>query len=181
MTDGPSAFHHERIERLLAGFAPQLGRDAGAYGNHVRRVFGLVAAQGPHLSADELDQVAIAAVFHDLAIWLDDTFDYLAPSRDHAADYLEAEGRVDWLPQVSAMIMWHHKLRPIHGAPLVEAFRRADLCDVSFGLVSRGIPKGVHRQLVARYPVLGFQRRLVHFTLVQTRKEPLRPLPMLRW
>ena len=170
-----------RIETLLAEYATQFGTDAEPYGNHVRRVFGLVRAQGPHLSADQLDQVAIAAVFHDIAIWLDDTFDYLAPSRDHAADFLLQQGRTEWIPVVSRMVMEHHKLRPIRDDRLVEAFRRADLCDVSFGVVDRGIPAGAYSDLVDEYPVLGFQKRLVHFTGVQFRKDPRRPLPMLRW
>ncbi len=181
MSDGSTLAPDERVEALLERFKPQLGRDFDAYGNHVRRVFGLVRAQGPHLAQDDLAQVAIAAVFHDLAIWVDDTFDYLEPSRDHATEYLETEGRSAWIPQVSALIMGHHKLRPVRDDPLVEAFRRADLCDLSFGLVSRGVPPGAYRELVAAFPVCGFQQRLVHFALIQLRKDPLRPLPMLRW
>lgn len=170
-----------RLEDLLGRFAPQLGTDLESYGNHVRRVFGLVRAQGPHLGPAELEQVAIAAAFHDIAIWVDDTFDYLEPSRDHAADFLREEGHADWIPLVSRMIMEHHKLRPVRDDQLVEAFRRADLCDVSFGVVDRGIPAGAYSDLVDEYPVLGFQKRLAHFTAVQFRKDPRRPLPMLRW
>ncbi len=171
----------ERLEALLAQYAPQLGRDSDAYGNHVRRVFGLVAAQRPQATPEELDQVAIAAVFHDIAIWLDDTFDYLDPSRDHATDYLAAEGLQAWAPRVTRLVMEHHKLRPVKDDPLVEAFRRADLCDLSFGLVRPGIPRGVYRELAAKHPICGFQQRLVQFSLVQLRKDPRHPLPMMRW
>ncbi|MDO9356567.1 MAG: hypothetical protein Q7T55_22910 [Solirubrobacteraceae bacterium] len=177
-----SSGHAEaRLDSLLATFAAQLGRDAEGYGNHVRRVFGLVRAQGPHLSADELQQVAVAAVFHDLGIWTDDTFDYLAPSRARADTYLHDEGRTDWIPVVNAMIMEHHKLRPVRDASLVEAFRRADLCDVSLGLMQRGIPAGEYAHLRAKHPIAGFHLRLVQFAGGQVRKHPLRPLPMLRW
>lgn len=120
-------------------------------------------------------------MFHDIAIWVDGTFDYLEPSAGHAADFLRDEGKPEWVPIVGRMIMDHHKLRPVRDEPLVEAFRRADLCDVSFGLVDRGIPAGAYSDLVDEYPVLGFQKRLVHFTAVQVRKDPRRPLPMLRW
>ena len=170
-----------RIEGLLATYAPQFGRDADAYGNHVRRVYGLVRAQGPHLTPEQVGQVEVAAVFHDIAIWLDDTFDYLEPSKDHAVDYLTAEGLSGWIPAVDELILQHHKLRPVKGDPLVEAFRRADLCDLSFGLAARGVPRGAYRELVAAYPVFGFQKRLVQFTIGQVRKDPLHPLPMLRW
>jgi hypothetical protein len=169
-----------RIDELLAALAPKLGRDAAAYGNHVRRVYGLVAAQRDW-SDDEHGQAAIAAVFHDVGIWLNDTFDYLDPSRDHAADYLKAEGLDAWRPVVDVMILEHHKLRPVKDNPLVEAFRRADLCDLSFGLVRGGIPRGTYRELVRRHPIAGFHARLVSFGIAQARKDPRRPLPMLRW
>lgn len=171
----------ERLEGLLAQFAPQLGHDADAYGNHVRRMFGIVLAQLPAATEEQQGQAAVAAVFHDIAIWLDDTFDYLDPSRDHAAAYLRAEGLEAWIPEVSALIMQHHKLRPVKGDPLAEAFRRADLCDLSFGLIGPGVPRGTYRQLAAQHPVCGFQKRLVQFTLVQVRNDPRHPLPMLRW
>lgn len=171
----------ERLEGLLTRFAPPLGRDADAYGNHVRRVFGLVAAQLPALTDDELHQVAIAAVFHDIAIWCDDTFDYLDPSRDHAAGYLAAEGLAQWTPRVSRLILEHHKLRPVKDDPLVEAFRRADLCDLSFGAIGPRSARGAYRELVRTHPAHGFQMRLVQFAIIQLRKDPRHPLPMLRW
>jgi hypothetical protein len=169
-----------RIEDLLDALAPALGRDATAYGNHARRVFGLVAAQRVW-SAEEHAQTAIAAVFHDVGIWLDDTFDYLDPSRGHAAEYLRDEGLTAWGPIVDAMILEHHKLRPVKDSPLVEAFRRADLCDLSFGLIRPGIPRGAYRRLVRQYPISGFHGRLVSFAVAQARKDPRHPLPMLRW
>jgi hypothetical protein len=169
-----------RIDELLDALAPKLGRDAAAYGNHVRRVYGLVAAQRDW-SAEEHAQAAIAAVFHDVGIWLDDTFDYLDPSRGHTADYLRDEGLTAWGPTVDAVILEHHRLRPVRDNPLVEAFRRADLCDLSFGLIRPGMPRGTYRQLVRRHPIAGFHARLVRFGAAQARKDPRHPLPMLRW
>jgi hypothetical protein len=144
-------------------------------------VFGLVRAQGPGLTDHELEQVAIAAVFHDLGVWLDGTFDYLEPSREHAVDYLRAEGLDAWIPQVSALIMEHHKIRPVKGDRLVEAFRRADLCDVSLGLAQRGIPSGVYADLRAMFPTAGFHLVLVKLTAKRAITHPLSPAPMMRW
>jgi hypothetical protein len=171
----------ERIEGLLAGFAPQLGRDADGYGNHVRRVFGLVRAQGPHLEGDALEQVAVAAVFHDIGVWLDGTFDYLDPSREHAAEYLRAEGLEAWSAPVDAMILEHHKLRPVHGAPVVEAFRRADLCDLTFGRVRRGVPHAAYRELAAMFPSAGFHLKIAQLATKRAITHPLSPAPMMRW
>jgi hypothetical protein len=171
----------ERIEGLLAGFAPQLAGDAVAYGGHVRRVFGLVRAQLPALTADELEQLAIAAVFHDLGVWTDHTFDYLDPSRALAADYLAAEHRAAWATTVDAMILEHHKLRPFKGDRLVEAFRRADLCDLSFGHLRGPISRSAYRDLAAMFPSAGFHRRIAQLATKRAFTHPLRPAPMMRW
>jgi hypothetical protein len=172
---------NERIALLLGGWAAQLGRDAVPYGNHVRRVVGLVRAQLPLLHPAQLGQLAVAAAFHDIGIWLDGTFDYLEPSCRHAAAYLEAEGLAVWEPVVTDMIMLHHQVRPVHGKPLVDAFRRADWCDVSMGALRRGYPKGKYAALRKEFPFAGFHQKLVALTAKQVRRHPLRPLPMFRY
>jgi len=172
---------NERIAVLLGGWAGALGRDAVGYGNHVRRVVGLVRAELPLLHPAQLGQLAVAAAFHDIGIWLDGTFDYLEPSRDHAAAYLEEQGLGAWEPVVSEMILRHHQIRPVHGEPLVEAFRRADWCDVSMGALRRGYPKGRYHELRKEFPFAGFHQKLVVLTAKRTAKHPLSPLPMLRY
>ncbi|MEH3054660.1 MAG: hypothetical protein PGN13_11755 [Patulibacter minatonensis] len=173
---------HARLDELLASFDAALGADAAGYRGHVHRVGGLVLAQARGvLTAQEREQLAVALVFHDLAIWLDGTFDYLGPSADRAAEHLRARGHPDWVPRVRRMIDRHHQVRPVRDDALVEALRRADLCDVSLGAVHRGIPSGTWRMLRTRWPVAGFHLRLVQFAVRQTFQHPLRPLPMLRW
>ncbi len=103
------------------------------------------------------------------------------PHAGTRADYLRAEGRTAWEPIVDRMILEHHRLRPVRDAPLVEAFRRADLADLSFGLLRPGIPRGTYRRLVREHPIAGFHARLVTFGVAQVRKDPRHPLPMLRW
>lgn len=171
----------ERIEGLLAGFRPQLGADSAAYGNHVRRVFGLVRADQPQLTADELEQAAIAAVFHDLGVWTASTFDYLGPSIELAVAYLSAESKPGWVPRVTRLIDEHHKLRRVKDDPLVESFRRADLCDLSFGRIRGGIPRDAYRQLAATFPSAGFHQRIAGLAVKRAMTHPLRPAPMMRW
>ncbi len=48
---------------------------------------------------------AVAAVFHDLGIWTNGTFDYLAPSIALARDYLVASAREDWTDEIEEMIV----------------------------------------------------------------------------
>lgn len=186
---GPAAVGDEPLgivlahaDALLAEYREPLGDDFEGYGNHVRRVCALVVEQrGGQLSGAERQQLVIAGVFHDLGIWLDGTFDYLAPSIGHAAAHLDAIGHPEWAPRVSRIIDLHHRLRPVRNDALVEAFRRADLCDVSLGTVHLGVKGSVWRQLRREYPIASFHRRLIALTIEQARREPRRPLPMLRW
>jgi predicted metal-dependent HD superfamily phosphohydrolase len=105
-----------------------VGHDFIAYRNHVYRVVNLrlaIAGQGDRV---ELEKIAVVAVFHDLGIWTNHTFDYMAPSVALAREHLSTCAQADWIPEVEAMIVDHHKITPPgpNGASLVEPFRRAD-------------------------------------------------------
>jgi HD superfamily phosphodiesterase len=58
----------------------------------------------------EREKIAVAAVFHDLGIWTNQTFDYIAPSVAIAREHLAARGMADWIPEIEAMIVDHHKI-----------------------------------------------------------------------
>src|SRR5262245_44087726 len=129
------------VEEVLDDHASQLGHDFIAYRNHVYRVANLcLAIVGD--SRVELDKIAVAAVFHDLGIWTNNTFDYIAPSVAIARGHLTARGMADWIPEIEAMIEDHHKVTTSRADPqlLIESFRRADWVDVSRGLRRFGLP-----------------------------------------
>jgi hypothetical protein len=90
-----------------------LGRDFIAYHNHVYRVVNLCLAIAGGGGREEapvtLEKIAVAAVFHDLGIWTNHTFDYIAPSVALARQYLTAGTHAEWLPEIEAMIVDHHK------------------------------------------------------------------------
>jgi hypothetical protein len=169
------------LDALLANHADALGADFTGYRNHCYRVANICVA----LSSGEpeaLHRIAVAAALHDMGIWTDRTFDYLAPSVRLAERHLAEAGLADWIPEVSAMIREHHKITPWRGRPdwLVEPFRRADWADVSRGVLASGVPRGLMRALYAAWPGAGFHRRLVRLALARLRTHPLSPLPMLR-
>jgi hypothetical protein len=167
------------IDEVLHGHATALGDDFIAYRNHVYRIVNpCVAIAG----RSEVEKIAVAAVFHDLAIWTNGTFDYIAPSIALAHEYLAARGREDWTAEIEGMIANHHKITPATADPasLVEAFRRADWIDVTRGLRRFGIPRSFVADLFATWPSAGFHRRLVSLTLERFRSHPLTPLPMVR-
>jgi hypothetical protein len=169
------------LDAILAAHAAVLGDDLIPYGNHAHRVANLCIALRPG-DAEQHEKVAVAAAFHDLGIWTHRTFDYLAPSADLAAGYLADTGKAGWVPEISAMILQHHKITAWRTSPdwLVEPFRRADWCDVSGGLIRSGLPRTLVRQLYAAWPGAGFHRLLVRLELAHLRRHPLNPLPVLR-
>jgi hypothetical protein len=167
------------IDDVLNEHATVIRDDFSGYRNHVYRIVNLcVAMVGQH----ELEKIAVAAVFHDLGIWTNRTFDYIAPSIALAHDYLVAHAREDWTVEIETMLENHHKITRSTADPgsLIEAFRRADWIDVTRGLRNFGIPRPFVARLFATWPDAGFHWRLVTLTLDRFRSHPLTPLPMVR-
>ena len=166
------------LDDVLEAHARALGPDRIAYRNHAYRVANLCLA----LRAGDralLDKIAVAAAFHDLGIWTAGTFDYLEPSARLASEHLAGS---EWAAEITETILQHHKLTRYrdNDAWLVEAFRRADLIDVSRGLLRFGLSRGLLRDAYAQWPSAGFHRRLLSLGAQRAREHPLSPLPMLR-
>ena len=140
------------------------GDDAGydAYKAHVYRVVNFARALAPY-GPDRDDKLAIAAAFHDLAAF--DTLDYLVPSIEAQDAWLHETGRVNWSDELALMVAQHHRLsrygRTRAHAPLVEAFRRADLVDVSQGRIRFGIPSSYVEEVRAAFDASVFFKRVV--------------------
>lgn len=140
------------LDALLEGYAAVLGRDFTAYRNHTYRVLNFCAVLARRDAETTLQKIAIAAGFHDMGIWTDHTFDYVPPSERLAQGYLMQTGRAHWAPEIGAMIHEHHKITRYRTNPnwLVEAFRQADLVDVSKGIISFGLARKFLRRLSSR-------------------------------
>src|SRR6266446_10634278 len=117
-----------------------------------------------------------------LGIWTNNTFDYIAPSVAIARKHLTSRGLAEWIPEIEAMIVDHHKVTPSRANPqsLVESFRRADWIDVSRGLRRFGLPRTFIAAVATTWPNAGFHRRLVQLTIDCFWKHPLTPLPMVK-
>jgi hypothetical protein len=167
------------IDDVLNDHATALRDDFVPYRNHAYRVANLCVEIA---GRNELEKIAVAAAFHDLGIWTNRTFDYIAPSIALAHDYLVARGREDWTAEIEGMIAYHHKITAstVDPGSLIEAFRRADWIDVTRGLRSFGIRRPFVARLFATWPSAGFHWRLVTLTLERFRSHPLTPLPMVR-
>ncbi len=173
---------HGQIEEILDAFGGDLARDKAAYRGHVYRVFHFCRALGGVADTRD-DAIAFAAAFHDLGIWSDRTVDYLPPSARRLRAYLEQREQRAPADELVRMVELHHKLTPCRGEgdTLVEAFRRADLVDLSLGVVRFGLPRAYVREIQAAFPSVGFQLRVVQVVGGWALRHPFRPLPMMRW
>jgi len=125
---------HKTIEDIISPFEKIIGAHYTAYKNHVHRIVNLsLALKNSTQENDEL-KIIIAAVFHDIGIWTNKTFDYLDPSVQYAKEYLKQQNKTEWAEEIILMIDMHHKLSEYRGAFVdnVESFRKADLIASKF-------------------------------------------------
>jgi hypothetical protein len=170
------------LEDILSQWETKIGADYTAYRNHVYRMVHFCFALRD-CTDEERQKVIIAGCFHDIGIWSDGTVDYLPPSVVRAREYLQKNGLEQWSPEVELMIDMHHKLRKYQDSryPLVEAFRKADLVDVSLGVVTFGVPRAYIRSVKEQFPNAGFHKRLTRLAAEWFSSHPLSPPPFFKW
>lgn len=170
------------LDALLQHYADAFGPNRRAYTNHVYRVINIAALLLPP-DAEQLEKLAIAGAFHDIGVFADKTFDYLAPSEARAMVHLDEIGRPEWKQDIGAMVRWHHKITAVPGGenPISEAFRKADWIDVLHGAITCGIPRSKLREIWKAFPNAGFHLLLVKLSVKQLLTKPWDPMPILRW
>ncbi|MGB9225866.1 HD family phosphohydrolase [Mycobacterium sp.] len=140
------------------------GDEAGydAYKAHGYRTVNFARALTPD-RPDRDEKLAIAAAFHDLAAF--ETLDYLVPSIALQDAWLQETGRQHWSDELALIVAQHHRLSGYRStrphAPLVEAYRRADLVDVSQGLIRFGLPTSYVKEVRAAFDASVFFKRVV--------------------
>jgi hypothetical protein len=172
---------HPFVEEMAARWGGALDKAREAYSGHAYRVLNYARALiGTERHDDEL---ALAAAYHDLGIWSDRTFDYLGPSQQRAEAF-RREGAPTIDAELLALLIYDHHLlrRPRTGIEpaLRDAFRRADLVDVSRGTLRAGLPAAFVREVANRFPYQGFHAVLLKTAVQWALRHPLRPLPMVR-
>jgi hypothetical protein len=174
--------HSMLLDDILVGYQQLLGVDYDAYRNHCMRLFNFCCALVDESTAVE-GKIAIAAVFHDLGIWTEKSFDYLLPSQLLARRYLEKKFKASWCNEIEAMIGEHHKITHYKENPswLVEPFRKADWIDVSGGLLRYRLPDDFVSDVLDAFPNAGFHKMLARLTLARLKTHPFSPLPMMKW
>lgn len=180
--DRDMAWRREVESRLLPWRAA-MGADHDRYVSHVLRVLHFSQALAPADFAAHEHGVVAAAAFHDLGLWSHVTLDYLEPSARLCLEDTASPDGAGEQALITALIQNHHKLLPYRGPDreLVEAFRKADLADLSLGLMRGGIGRRLVRAVRQRLPGLGFHRMLGRRFAGWAARHPTRPAPMLKW
>lgn len=170
----------ETVDDILDTHWPSDRAMLAPYRNHVLRMTSFCRALGDAVDPFEL---GVAGAFHDLAVWVVPTWDYIAPSRRLAREWLAARGRADCAERIEMMIEHHHKITRYRGPHevAVEAFRRADWMDVTRGRLRFGVPAETIAAINRAHRNLGFHAYLRRRAARAFLKAPLRPLPMFHW
>jgi hypothetical protein len=174
---------HPLVEEILDSHGEHAtgnGRGWAGYRGHVYRVLNLARVLVPDRD-DRDDKLAIAAAFHDIDAF--STLNYLGPSICTMDAWLQRTGRGSWAEELAVVVAKHHRLAPYKGrhAALAEAFRRADLNDLSQGLIRSGLPREHVRAVREAIDVGVFFTRTVPAAIVRhVIRHPLDPVPILR-
>ncbi|NTV92099.1 MAG: HD domain-containing protein [Chlorobiaceae bacterium] len=173
--------NHPIFEEQFLTYRQSLGSDFDGYRNHCYRVYNFCCALTRNKPEND-DKIVIAAMFHDLGIWTENTFDYLQPSQLLARRYLEKTDRSTWIPEIEAMISEHHKLTPYKAQPslLIEPFRKADWIDVSRGMLRHRLPDDFVLDVFDAFPNEGFHKKLLLLAKARIKTHPFNPLPMMK-
>ena len=171
---------HKLIEDILKQHRHSLSVHYDKYRNHVYRVFNLTLLLRENEKTDT-NALAVAAAFHDIGIWTADTLDYLEPSIALAKEYIKDNQLKVSAKLVERIIANHHKVTNYKEDALAEAFRKADLVDLSLGVISHGVS---HREILDLYhlfPEAGFHLFIAGQVIRHSVKHPFNPLPIFKW
>lgn len=170
------------LEKILGERSEIIGSQYLPYKNHVYRVVNFCFAFH-ECNDSEAEKIVIAGCFHDLGMWPNDLVDYLKPSIELAKKYLSENNQEEWSKEIELMIDLHHKFRQVTNCeyPLVEVFRKGDWVDASLGFRKFGLSREYVRQVQDTFPNLGFHDNLLRLAKEELKRNPLNPLPMMKW
>ncbi len=170
------------LEEILVEWQSIIGIEYQGYKNHVYRIVNFCFAL-KECRDEEKQKICIAAAFHDLGMWSDNTFDYIEPSISNAQKYLKKIDHEEWGEEISLMISEHHKIGRFHSSayPLVEIFREADLIDLSLGLFKFCLSFTLIKNVKKQFPNCGFHAGIGKKALRWSMQHPFNPVPMMKW
>lgn len=162
------------------------GDDYEGYRGHIYRVL-TYALHFLDESPSYQSVIGIALVYHDIGLWTNGTLNYLEPSCKKAKyDMKKQKMSPTDVNLVQDIIYWHHKvteyesdaatadtvsspslsyskISAIKNDKIINAVRKADLIDFSFGIIKYGMPKEYIQFVQKKIPDAGFHKTLLLF------------------
>lgn len=142
--------HYASLDDELFSLANSVGKEFSAYRNHCLRVMTFTNYFLPETVLEKIpnamDLVGIALAYHDIGLWTDKELDYLEPSKLRMVQALSSSS---YSPReieiMEEIILEHHKATDYTGLSdtendLINAVRKADWTDASFGVIRFGLP-----------------------------------------
>ena len=153
---------NDYVENHLGKFRDMIGDDYEGYRNHIYRVLTYTMH---FLDGDDnyISVIATALVYHDIGLWSAGTLAYLKPGVELSRKECEFMFSTDSKNLLEAIILNHHKIWPVQGSPIVEAVRKADWIDASYGVFNKGMPRKYIAAVQAAIPNAGFHKTLIEF------------------
>ena len=167
---------HEVLDHhlgLVKSYIPD--DDYERYRNHCLRAMsfakwhmpGFVYRQYPNA----MDLVGMAIAYHDVALWTDGELNYLAPSIKQMEKHAGNGYSKEEIAIAREIIDQHHKVTDFSGGnrtnetfdAIVNAVRKADWADATFGVVRFGLPSSLLEAAYAKVPERGFHQMLAEF------------------
>ncbi|KAL7576926.1 hypothetical protein ACA910_006683 [Epithemia clementina (nom. ined.)] len=196
---------HSILDRHLAFVRSSIPNgDYRAYRNHCLRVmtfadYFLTSANNKfreQIPQDTMNVIAMALAYHDVALWTDKELDYLKPSIQQMKNYVREEGIFgeEAMVLASEIIDNHHKITDFKSPStsennatltavfdaIVNAVRKADWADATFGIVRFGLPAAVLEAAYNKIPEAGFHQMLADFGHRLSPDDKLGELKVLR-
>jgi|GEM_PF-1069769 len=154
------------LEAELQRYKSVIGDDFNGYRGHLFRVYSYTMH---FLEAENVEKfknvIEIALVYHDIALWTHSRFDYIDPSAELAMHEFKNVFNKEELKLMEDLICFHHKFTDYVGPhdKIVNAFRKADWIDASFGILKKGISAKNVRAVMGAIPEEGFHATLAGF------------------
>ena len=166
------------IESILENYEAVIGEDFIAYKNHCYRVFNYMKLMD--LTEREEEQCSVMLPFHDLGIWTNKTMDYLPSSIQLAINYIQNKNLDIEENLIENFIGNHHRVFKNKGT-LEEKIRKADLIDLSFGIIRFGISKKNIKEIKTEFPANKFQKETYKKVFKHAWLNLRNPFPMLKF
>jgi len=134
-------------------------------------------------SEEEKRKIAIAACFHDIALLLDRTVDYIPSSILYLKKYLSENNLESWSAELSFMVDMHHKVIPLqkNEYSLAEVFRKSDLIDFSAGFFNFGVSRELIKNIQTEIPNAGFHKFILKKANEWFLQHPFKVPPFMKW